>query len=753
MMAAVDISKFFKRKNDGQGPAPKKTRVETTASKKKAAYNKTYEKQRPTRKFLESWKADFPWVEQDLEKDIMYCKLCRKYPSIAETKSSLFKGTGPGVGGQYKRETLEPHHTSSKHLLCETRIQNEKAPQEAPMQRIITKLTRENEARMNVLFDAAYYTADRRHAFKEFPYTCDLLEKEGVDVGNNYRNDRACKEFVKSIAQVEHNSLEEELNGARFLCVLADGSTDCAFIEQESVYVRFVDSGGKAQTKLACMMAIDSGNADGVLKAILEALNSVGLDKDTIKAKLIGCNFDGAAVMMGKDNGVSKKLKDMVDHEFVAIHCVAHNLELGALDASKGSPYLTKFNDYMIHIFKFYHYSPKKRRELHEMCALLEQDEAFYSGLQSTRWLASQHRALLAVEKNLASTFAHIEHVASNGSTKEAAKAKGILKEIKNVKFVRQLYFMIDVQDILSVLSRQFQSDDASLTDVVSKLDIALLKLEDLKHNNGKYYQKFLDNYNTDTSIFMCGKLCDQPVELPRDPHSATADTCLHTWLDTLIGYVNARFSKLQQSPVKEFLVFDHTTLPLDRSEIMRYGNKEIKYLVETYSPLLSVEEQDAALDQWLDLKLRMSRNRHIPSMDLLSGLLQANHKDLQHILVLIKIMFTLSPSTAKLERSFSAMKSHKTNLKTHMGQDTLQMLMRVNDSEQTIKSFSATAAIENWLVSTKGNGKRRVLCNVRPKTSAPSIVNAIYDGNCDSVDLVEKMTQETEKVVEMTKF
>ena len=398
------MDKWLKRTNGKDGPQqePPTKRARVQAASKLEASRK-YEKTRPQRKFQESWKKEFPWVEQDTENDVMFCVVCRAYPSIADKSSTLFKGAGPGNGGTYKKETLGIHHTNSAHLTCEKRQQNDKAPQDAPLQRIVTRLGKDKEARMNVLFDAAFYTANRRHAFREFPYTCDLLEKEGVDVGPMYRNDRACKAFVKSIAEVEQRSLEEELKDVRFLTVLADGSTDCAIIEQESVYVRFVSREGKIQTKLAEMVALKSGNAQGVLDGIMKGLLSVGIDEAAVKAKMIGCNFDGAAVMMGKNSGVAKRLADMVDHEFVSVHCVALNLELAALDSTKGSTYLTKFNDTLLHIFKYYHYSPKKRRELHEICDLLEQDQAFYSGLQSTRWLASQHRALLAIEKKLAS--------------------------------------------------------------------------------------------------------------------------------------------------------------------------------------------------------------------------------------------------------------------------------------------------------------------------------------------------------------
>ena len=70
-------------------------------------------------------------------------------------------------------------------------------------------------------------------------------------------------------------------------------------------------------------------------------------------------NFDGAAVMLGKNNGVAAKLQDLVDRDLVVVHCVAHNLELGAMDAAKSVNYLkTTFSDTVYRVYKFLSHFP-----------------------------------------------------------------------------------------------------------------------------------------------------------------------------------------------------------------------------------------------------------------------------------------------------------------------------------------------------------------------------------------------------------
>ena len=89
------------------------------------------------------------------------------------------------------------------------------------------------------------------------------------------------------------------------------------------------------------------------------------------KDGLVGFGSDGASVMMGRQNGVLKKIKDDVPH-LIEMHCVAHRLELVILDAFKGESILTELNDLLQGIYKHYHYSPKALREPNELAQVLE---------------------------------------------------------------------------------------------------------------------------------------------------------------------------------------------------------------------------------------------------------------------------------------------------------------------------------------------------------------------------------------------
>ena len=55
-------------------------------------------------------------------------------------------------------------------------------------------------------FDIAYTVAHREMSFKRFQIMCDLEKKHGVDHGERYQSDMACREFIGAIDHVTYVS-------------------------------------------------------------------------------------------------------------------------------------------------------------------------------------------------------------------------------------------------------------------------------------------------------------------------------------------------------------------------------------------------------------------------------------------------------------------------------------------------------------------------------------------------------------------
>lgn len=80
-------------------------------------------------------------------------------------------------------------------------------------------------------------------------------------------NEKRCKDFVLAVAKQLFDEVRSKLSCARFLTVLADGSTDATVVEQETVSVRYIHK-GEPVTELAEIVPLESAKAPGVYEAV-----------------------------------------------------------------------------------------------------------------------------------------------------------------------------------------------------------------------------------------------------------------------------------------------------------------------------------------------------------------------------------------------------------------------------------------------------------------------------------------------------
>ncbi|KAK1895239.1 Zinc finger protein 862 [Dissostichus eleginoides] len=144
--------------NQAPGKRPRRDPEKSAASKL------DYETKRK-RNFLPSWTEKFPWLrytEEAGEEYMMYCSTCRSLPDIADTSSSLFKGTG-----SFRYDTLSTH-ALRLHRMEETML-----------------------VKMTNIMHAAYYVARTEQPFTHFTTLHGLIKRTGGQLPNCYASNMA----------------------------------------------------------------------------------------------------------------------------------------------------------------------------------------------------------------------------------------------------------------------------------------------------------------------------------------------------------------------------------------------------------------------------------------------------------------------------------------------------------------------------------------------------------------------------------
>ena len=96
-----------------------------------------------------------------------------------------------------------------------------------PVERAFEVMDQQDFDKMRKLFIILHSIAKKGRPFTDYIWSVDLHEAtHGISLGETYRNNGACRMFVRYIAETELLVLTEAIKKALFYSVLTDSSTD-----------------------------------------------------------------------------------------------------------------------------------------------------------------------------------------------------------------------------------------------------------------------------------------------------------------------------------------------------------------------------------------------------------------------------------------------------------------------------------------------------------------------------------------------
>ena len=156
-------------------------------------------------------------------------------------------------------------------------------------------------------FDIAYMITKQNMTFSKMAPLCELHERHGVNLGNGYKNEKACATFVDYISLEQQHTIVNLLARAKFFSLQLDGSTDSGNVEDEVFLVVFSDpysADGRIHVRndFLTVRRLKRANAEGLMACLRATMGCLGVAK--WESKLIGVGCDGANVNMGTTGGM-----------------------------------------------------------------------------------------------------------------------------------------------------------------------------------------------------------------------------------------------------------------------------------------------------------------------------------------------------------------------------------------------------------------------------------------------------------------
>ena len=697
------------------------------------------------RTFLAKWKTEYEWL--DLKQDpatgreLMFCKICRDYPNVADKTSSFFTGTDA-----FRKDNIQGHDNSKQHMKCVGKQKLEKCKAEAeskgemyngPIPSSFCKLTEEQQQEILKLFNTAYFVVKQEMSFLTFRYLIRLQIKNDLSfTSGSYQSDQACRRFISFIHKELEEQLLKKIKEAKVMSFLFDGSTDTSSKEIELIYVRILDHNGSPTNLYFRLTSIEDATAEGVFRAINRAFTEAGLANWLDKVVAMGS--DGASVNVGKKKGVGALLRNEKEHVIV-LHCVAHRLELGILDVAKNHKMLKYISDTMFLLYKHYHYSPKALRELHAIAEAMDVTCLKPVRSSGTRWTPHMCKALGILVKSFGSIMAHLENVSSNdykASPEVKGRAKNIVKHFTDFDTLKFVHLLLDILEVIAELSLNFQKDHITLAGVLNCISAADMKLVELKVSSGKHLKELHNGIKLEPNGIFTYKGIDVSNVTSIDEIQNYGET-QEEFIDKIIDAISNRIeNETTDMPVLQAAakITDTSEWPVDnKTSFATFGRQELETILKHFENLACVQECDKEKlleSEWPDFKMWVKK-RHLNDWQKVfkHELLKEKY---QNLLIIFEIILVIPMSTAECERGFSALKRIKTDWRSRLFVEMTHSLMNILQTGPSIEKYDATPAMMKWWGG--GQRARRPNFSAEPESSDSEVD---YEPNLQQCDFV----------------
>ena len=685
---------------------------------------------------------------------LLKCAVCVEFEArlvgMRNFRSTFIEGTPNLRTTSFKDHAKSDMHARAMMLFKKKQAGPSNASSCPPIIQLIQNLDAETEARVKRKFDIAFFICKENLSFLKMGSLCELQTRHGVDLGEGYKNNKACTEFAHYIAEDQLSILKKVLADAKFISIQADGSTDSGNSENELFLVVSFEANSNdrkvhVRSRFLAVQEIKRANAEGLFQCFKNAMSHVGISDWETKVIGFGCDGTNANIAAG---GLRGHLEESMPW-IVVFWCLSHRLELALKDALKNT-YFSTVDDMLLKLYFLYEKSPKKCREIEdivaELKACLEPSEMPRSrGIKplracGTRFIAHKLAALERVVNRLGAYLNHLAILSEDPSMKstDRQKMKGYLQQWHNAKVLYGCALFHDLLKPAAILCVALQNDEVSIIGAIEaflKTKKAMEKVRDMAFEDLPTVKKVIGAIQQSDD----GGVSYQGAQLTNFDGCITS---LKKTKDQCVQAIEACLKDRLKVQCPDLLTHALTILaPMgwERKDDASFGYSAIDAIsIRFRTPLEHAKVDCSVLQQeWDDMVDYAKRYLNLVQEDysvLWWKLFNAvDAKKWSNILALVELLFCLPMSNGKVERMFSVLKNIKTEKRTRLSEDNLDDLMRISVDAPEMSAWDASGAVKLWWSAKT----RRTVKDTRKTPESAAAEVEIIDDNEEEDALV----------------
>ena len=659
----------------------------------------------------------------------MFCLLCRKHNTEnIKNKSKVYNKT---AATRFRKIAIEDHGKSKQHRDAVT------AELLSRVSIFANETKKQKQVKNQVLFNAfasCYFLAKEEISNKKLLNLIALLEFLG-DSDMKYfqhRSEASIRQIFSELAKVIKDEVIEKVNRAGTYGILTDDATDIAVLEQMVTFISYVNDGGFPEVNFLSIADVlskgQSPNSETLEKVLVEEIeDNCHLSLQNMSSLVT----DGAAVMVGKNNGLAAKLKKKIP-SLISIHCICHRLALACTDSNETS-YIKIVETTLQQLWRFFDYSAKKTKQYMNIQLEYKKMKVASEKVKEiicrkiakscrTRWLSLDH-SVQGIYLDFVPLMQTLKYFKDND-----AIASGLLAKMNTVKFCGAVYILKHVLPVLSTLSKSFQSGTINYARLSPAISRAKQELQDLVDSG-----KVLDDFSNDVKGRLA--LCEMN---PTTHQLQEQSNLLEKYVRALQSNIDRRFSD-SLPVVSSFSIFDPRLVPaLSSPDFKVYGTNEIQILGKHFYANQDQSEaddlhtpQDRLLTEFANLKYELlewrdkpeylaatkkappassgdnterkkagqEKTKSVTPSEWVLHRLFSMKTEYSHfypqLMQIAAISYCMPISNAWPERGVSTMKRVKTRLRSTMKNDLLEALMHISINGPMCTSVEARHIIE----------------------------------------------------------